>query len=324
MRISFIVWARYGYQSHTELFAQHLGATTHYVWHGRRGGLVQTGLRYSVQALKTWRTLRRLRPDVVFVQNPPIFCALVVSLYAQRHGIRYVIDSHSGAFLSPKWRWALGMHRLLSRGAITTIVHNSDLEEFVKRWRCRSMVIGFIPATYPAGTPFPLDGTFNVAVISSFLDDEPFPVLFEAATYLPEVTFYITGDHQRANSDLLTKAPENCRLTGYLPHDEYIGLLRGVDAIIVLTTQDHTVLMGGFEAVSLGKVLITSDWPVLKDYFHSGTVHVSNTVEAVCEGVRRAQREHTELQQGVTLLRKQLETEWQQKLTELQCLLNRG
>lgn len=71
----------------------------------------------------------------------------------------------------------------------------------------------------------------------------------------------------------------NCRLTGYLPYDRYVGLLRGVDVILDLTSQDHTLLMGAFEAVSLGTPLIVSDWPILRDYFSLGTVHVPNTVE---------------------------------------------
>jgi len=315
LKSTFIAWTRYHRRS--ELLAQHLGATLHFIYNGRLGKLWQTPVRYLVQARRTWRVLRQERPDVVFVQNPPIFCALVASLYARRYGARYVIDSHTGAFLSPKWRWSLGLHRMLSRRALTTIVHNRSQEKIVNRWGCRYCVLAFTPGDYPAGEHFSLDGQFNVAVISSFREDEPLDVVFEAAGLLPEVSFYVTGDYTRIATSLLAKKPDNCRLTGFLPYERYVGLLREVDAAMVLTTQDHTLLMGGFEAVSLGTPLIVSHWPLLRDFFSLGTVHVPNTVEGICEGVRRAQREQTVLQRGILILREQLRSEWEQQFAEL-------
>jgi hypothetical protein len=329
-KIVFIAWARYHRRS--ELLAQHLGATMHYICSGQRGKLLrgpvkylaqalQAAVRYPVQARQTWRVLRRERPDVVFVQNPPIFCVLVAFLYARRYSASYVIDSHTGAFLSPKWRWSVGLHRVLSRGALTTIVHNKSQEKIVKRWGCRYCVLAFTAGDYPAGERFPLDGQFKVAVITAFEGDEPLDVVFEAASRLPEVRFYVTGDSKRIARHLLAKKPDNCHLTGYLTYDQYVGLLHGVDAIMDLTVQDHTLLMGGFEAVSLGNPLITSDWPVLRDFFSLGAVHIPNTVEGVCEGVRQAQREQAKLQQDSLILREQLQSEWEQRFTELQSLL---
>ena len=37
-------------------------------------------------------------------------------------------------------------------------------------------------------------GIFNVAVISSFAYDEPLQALFDAASKLPDIQFYTTGD----------------------------------------------------------------------------------------------------------------------------------
>lgn len=319
MKSTFIAWTRYNRRS--DLLAQHLGATMHHIYYGQQGKLLQAPVRYLVQALQTWRVLRRDRPDVVFVQNPPILCVLLAFLYARRYSARYVIDSHTGAFLSPKWRWSLGLHRMLSCRAVTTIVTNNQLKKVVNHWGCHAFVLGFVPADYPAGERFPLDGQFNVAVISTFAEDEPLDVVFKAAGRLPEVSFYVTGDSKRIAPRLLAKKPDNCRLTGYLPYERYVGLLREVDVIIDLTTRDHTLLLGAFEAVSLGTPLIISDWPVLRDYFSQGAVYVSNTVEGVCEGVRQAQRERATLQRDILLLREQLHAEWGHKFMEVQHLL---
>ena len=118
--------------------------------------------------------------------------------------------------------------------------------------------------------------------------------------------------------------PENIILTGYLSYEGYIGLLRGVSAIMDLVNNEHTLLMGAFEAVSLGTPLIVSDWPILRKYFPLGTAYVPNTAEGICEGVRRMQDEHTQLRRDILLLREQLQVEWMHKFTELQHLLSEG
>jgi glycosyltransferase involved in cell wall biosynthesis len=319
MKTAFIAWERYNRRS--DLLAQHLGATMHHIYYGQRGRLLQAPLRYLVQGRQTWHLLSRERPAVVFVQNPPISCALVAFLYARRYHARYIIDSHTSSFLAPKWRWTLGLHRMLSRRAVTTIVTNNHLKEMVSRWGCPAFVLGFTPGDYPQGEPFPFIGQFNVAVVSSFEWDEPLDVVFETAALLPEVSFYVTGDYTRGATSLLARKPENCHLTGYIPYEQYVGLLRGVDVVIDLVTCDHTLLLGAFEAVSLGTPLITSDWPILREYFPIGTVYVPNTVKGLCEGVRQAQREQAKLQWEVRRLREQLHTEWAHKLNELQELL---
>jgi glycosyltransferase involved in cell wall biosynthesis len=313
--IAFIAWI--SYDARSDLLAHHLGAQMHFIHFGKRGKKLQAPIRYIVQALKTWSVLRRQKPNIVLVQVPPIFSAITVCVYCLLHRARYVIDSHSSTFISSQWRWALGVHRSLSRKAITTIVPNADLEKTVRSWGCRVSRLGFTPGNYPPGERFPLDSGFNVGVISSFDSDEPLIPVLEAVRYLPEVNFYVTGDSRRTSGALLENKPGNCHFTGYIPYAKYVGLLREVDVIIDLTNWDHTLLMGAYEAVSLGTPLIVSDWPVLRDYFHLGTVHVPNTAEGIREGVRRAQREQTALRQGILLLREQLQADWDRQLAEL-------
>jgi len=319
VKITFIAWERY--ERRSDLLAQHLGATMHHIYHGQRGEVLQAPTRYLTQGLQTWAVLSQERPDVVFIQNPPIFCVLLVSLYACRYNVQYVIDSHTAAFSSRKWRWSVGLHRLLSLRAAATIVHNKSQERIVKRWGCRYCVIGFIPGEYPAGEHFPLGRQFNVAVISTFGEDEPLDVILEAAASLPEVDFYITGDSRHAAPRLLAEKPDNCRFTGYLPYDQYVGLLRGVDFVMDLTTRDHTLLAGAFEAVCIGTPLIVSNWPILRGYFSPGTVHVSNTVQGICEGVQRARREQPTLRHDISQLREKLQAEWEQEFAQLWQLL---
>lgn len=260
---------------------------------------------------------------MIFVQNPPIFSVLLAFIYARIHRAQYVIDSHTGAFFPP-WSWLPGLHRLLSRKALTTIVHNMSQEKIVKCWGCHTFVLSDYPGPRPDSERFPLDGRFNVGVVSSFAQDEPLDLLFEAASRLPEVQFYVTGDANRIESSLLAQKPHNCLLTGYLSYGRYIGLMREVDVIIALTTRNHTLLSGAYEAVSLGTPLITSDWPVLRDQFSIGTIHVQNTVEGIFEGVRQAQGEHDTLRRDIRTLRDRLQNEWKKSFEELQSLIAKG
>jgi hypothetical protein len=181
--------------------------------------------------------------------------------------------------------------------------------------------MGFTPGDYPPGEPYFVSQRFNVAVVCSFESNEPLGILFEAASHLEGTSFYLTGDSRRLSRRLLETKPENIHLTGYLPYERYVGLLRSVSAIMDLVNNEHTLLMGAFEAVSLGVPLIVSDWPLLRDYFPLGTVYVPNTVEGICEGVRRMQEEHSQLQHGILLLREQLHDQWMREFADLQRLL---
>lgn len=274
-------------------------------------------MRYLVQAWRTWKLLRQERPDLIFVQNPPIFAVMVACIYSRIHGAQYVIDSHTGAFRSSYWRWSVGLHRLLSRGALATIVHNESQGGIVKNWGCTYRVLSFVGGEYPDGEQYALSDHFNVAVVCGFDADEPTQIVFEAARLLPDVRLYITGDAERIDERLLRDVPVNIRLTGYLPYEEYVGLLRGVNAIMDLVEDQYTLLMGGFEAIALGTPLIVSDWPLLRDFFSKGTVYVQNTAEGIHEGVRIMQRDSGRLKKEISMLRDQFQDQWERDAREL-------
>lgn len=317
--ILYLVWARY--HRRAELLAQHLGAQVRYLSSGSRGKLYQVPFRYLALTWRTWRLLWRERPQVVMVQNPPIFAVSAAAVYAFLCRARYAIDSHTGAFLSPGWRRTLWLHRLLSRGAAVTVVHNRDQEDIVRSWGCRWCRVGYTPGDYPRREPFDLAERPAVAVVCSYAEDEPVAEIFRAASALNEVGFYITGNEKHLSPALRAELPANCHLTGFLAYERYIELLRAADIVMVLTKRNHTLLMGGFETVSLGKPLVTSEWPVLRDFFSAGTVHVHGTAEDIAAGVRRALSERDGLESEMVGLRQRLEADWREELATLQTAL---
>lgn len=278
-------------------------------------------LRYILQTIRTLVILMREKPAVVFVQNPPIFALVVVYLYAKVWGAKYIIDSHTGALLAPWWKWSLPIHAFLSRRAITTIVTNAHLEAIVKAWQAPTFILADIPTKFPPGKDFPLNGKFSLAVINTFSPDEPVGEVLKAAASLPEVQFYITGDPIRARRTFLQHHPSNVKFTGFLPDDEYLGLLRSVQAIMVLTTDNHTMQRGACEAVSLGKPIITSNWPILREYFHKGTIHVDNSSQGIRQGILQMQQEGEILEKEILLLQQERWLEWDEKYAMLSRLI---
>jgi glycosyltransferase involved in cell wall biosynthesis len=314
----FLAWTAHNRRS--QLIAQSLGIPLHLI-HALKRRYYLAPLRYLLQSGQTLALLFRERPRMVFVQNPPIFAALWVYLYAKLTGAHYVIDAHSGALLAPWWQWSLPIHAFLSKRAATTLVTNEHLANQVRQWTDKVFILADIPSEFPQGRPYPLQGEFNVAVINTFSPDEPIERVLTAAAALPDVQFYITGDPIRANKRHLQQHPPNVRFTGFLPDADYFGLLRAVQAVLVLTTHDHTMQRGACEAVWLAKPIITSDWPVLRTHFHKGTLHVDNSVEGIRAAVQQMRADLHKLEAEIHLLQQERHAEWQSQSQFLMQLI---
>ena len=315
----FIGWAPHNRRS--QLLAEKLGAELHMLSRLKHRSPLHAPLKYPWLALDTWRLLKRARPEVVFVQNPPPLLPLVVWLFSRWHPLALVIDHHTAAF-GWAWFWLLPAQKFLARWARLNIVTNDRWQALIESWGGEAMILDDVPAQFPAGAPYPLQGQANIAVVSSFAPDEPLETVVTAAADLPDVHFYITGDSKRASKRLLAKAPANVTFTGFLSDSDYFGLLRNVDAVMVLTTRNHTNQRGGCEAVWLGRPLIISDWPVLRRAFHSGTVHVPNTAEGIAAGVQNALARQDELVAGMHRLQTERRARWAEASAQLRGLLS--
>lgn len=303
----FIAWAPHNRRS--EQLSAALGLELHFIHRLRHRAPLYAPVKYPLMVADTWRLLSRTRPPVVFTQNPPPLLPLVVLAFALRQPLKLVIDHHTMAF-SRAWAWLGPLRAWLARRATLNLVTNEHWQHVIEGWGGSALILDDVPAEFPTGEAFPLPAGANVAVINSFAFDEPLDVVADAAHRLPNVQFHVTGDKRRASPDLLQAAPPNLRFTGFLPDAQYFGLLRAVDAVVVLTTRNHTNQRGGCEAVWLSQPLVISDWPVLRRAFHSGTVHVPNTSEGVASGVQQALSQHDALVAGMRRLQSERRTRW--------------
>lgn len=314
----FIAWAPYARRS--ESFARELGAELCLVHYLKFQNPPYAPVKYILQSMRTIQVLFSKRPNVVFVQNPPFVCGLAVYLYCRTSGADFVFDHHSAAFASV-WDWVLPVQRFLARHAIANIVTNQHWAEIIRSWGAFGLIMSDPFLELPQGEAFVVGPGFHIAFVSTFAPDEPLDAVLDAAVQLPEVHFYVTGDTKRKPDNFLDGLPANVTCTGFLPDTQYIGLLKAVDAVMVLTTRDHTLQLGGCEAVSLGKPLITSNWPYLREFFAKGAVYVDNSAKGICDGVLEMRQKREELEKEIITFRQESRREWGSQLMQLEQII---
>lgn len=320
-----VAWAPYSRRS--EMFARELGGPLHCIHYLRFQSPPHAPVKYVLQAVRTLQLLFRERPRAVHVQNPPFVCGLTVALYCWLTGSCYVVEHHSAAFGSI-WDWAWPFQKLVVRRAVTNIVTDGHWADVVRSWGGRrspahALVMHDAFLDLPEGKPFAVRPGRNVAFAGTFADDEPLDAVLEAALLVPEVGFYVTGDIAKVPPAVVAQAPGNVTFTGFLDvNGEYLGLIRAVDAVMVLTTRDHTLQLAGCEAIAVGTPLITSDWPYLRDLFSTAAVYVAPTSESIRDGVVEAMRRLPDLRDEATAVRRAQRARWHAQMTELRALVD--
>jgi glycosyltransferase involved in cell wall biosynthesis len=287
----FLVWK--GTCTRSQNQARNFGAEVVHInrFPGRRG-FVFLAARYVVSFFDTLRELHARRPDVIFTINQPPPLILAIYLYTRLYGGIYLLDSHSAPFNDPKWAWARPLYRWIAARAFLNINTDPAHKATVERWGGRSVIMSDIPIEHDRDYPQPALEAPSVVVVSSFMFDEPTAEIWEAARLTPEVNYYVTGNPKKLPDALRDAQPDNVHLTGFVPTDDYFGLLSAASAVMVLTTRDNTMQCGAYEALSLEQPIITSNWKILRDSFDAAAVYVDNTPADVAAGVRRVIADH--------------------------------
>jgi glycosyltransferase involved in cell wall biosynthesis len=234
--------------------------------------------------------------------NPPIFCGLTGWIYCVLTRSRFILDSHTGAFIESKWRVFSFIHAFLARKALVNVVTNEYLCEYIKRWGGEHFVIPDPPIQFGALTKKSLNKP-HVIIINTFSFDEPVKEILIAASKMPDVNFSMTGNLKYCKKEYLKLKPINFEFTGFMEKDDYISIIYSSDAALVLTKEDFTMQSGANEAMSIGIPIITSDWPVLRSIFYKGTVFVDNSVDGIMAGVKTALSNTMKLKQEINELR---------------------
>jgi glycosyltransferase involved in cell wall biosynthesis len=303
--------------------AIHVGARAYHIHYFKKRRMLLAPIKYILASFKTLLVLYKERPDIIFVMNPPVFAVLIVWLYCRVNKSKYVVDTHSGIFTAARWRFFLPLYRFLAKQALMNMLHNKPQADEVAGWGAPSMVLEPGPIQTTTDRTYPFRPGYNVVIISTYDEDEPVLEVIEAARQLPDINFYITGSLQRAPRDILKHTPANVLLTDFLAREDFLALLKGSDVAVCLTTANNTHQWGALEAMEFARPIITSDWPVLRNYFSKGTVHVDNTASSLVVAIQQIRSDHSSYLKGIENLRKEQRANWDARFSKLIGLLER-
>lgn len=307
---AFVDWAAHCSRSEVMAAQLGLGLIRHY---RRRTGIASTLGKYAVQFGRTVIDLGLARPKFVISMSPSPLTALPVWLYCCVSGASFVIDAHTGALLGPPWGRAPWLQLFFSRRARATLVTNEHLAGWIRRAGGRAVIVPDVPTEQVASAQPPtLPAGFNVVYAASFGRDEPMAVVLAAARRLPEVRFHITGRPSGVSASLVGRAPANVRFTGFLSRGSYLALVSAADVVLAMTTRNHTMQRSGYEAIYLGKPVVISDWPVLRENFAGAAVFTKNDEVALVQAIGQARGRIESLTAGARVLRGRKLARWEQ------------
>jgi glycosyltransferase involved in cell wall biosynthesis len=298
-------WSKF--QARTGALAVTLGGQSHFMgggWLAKHPVLLP--FRYLRDSVRTWRLFQQRNPRVVLAVTPPILVPFVAWLWCMTHGRVLLIDCHTGAFYSWKWRWAVPLLRWVTRRARAVLVHSEEGESLVKAWGAPALLVPDDVPDLRLASPQPAPSTPRVLVAGSFDEDEPVADALQAAAALPEVEFRFTGDVGRLPVSLRSGLPANVSLTGYLPYPRFLGEMAAAHVVAVFTTDPHLVNRAAFEAIGLARPLVCSEMPLLRSRFARAALFCRNDPAAMVQTLRQALREQDALAEKSGQARAQL------------------
>jgi len=287
-------------------------------------------LRIPIVTIRTIAELLRRRPAVVIVQNPSIVLAALACFLGPVLGFRVIVDRHSNFKLetlsstNPKHIIFHWLSRYSLRRADLTIVTNFFLAEVVTdRGGAAQILPDPIPILEP-GEPSDLGPGDHVFYVSSFDHDEPLELVIEVARQLGgDVTIHVSGDFTRADPALVNTAPANVAFLGFMNEDDYVTTMASVDVVLTLTTQEHTMQCGAYEAVALGQPLVFANHEEMKRYFHKGVVVAELTVEDLTGAIREALARQDDLRREMVGLKEDLIRSWSSDFKTVERIIRR-
>jgi glycosyltransferase involved in cell wall biosynthesis len=245
----------------------------------------------------------RTLPDdaTVVVSSPPVFAPATVLAAARRRTVNVAIDVHSGALNDPRWRWSFAWMRRLLRRCDLVLVTNREIVRGVDLPAGRVVVV-HDPLAFEAVPVVPAEGLPVVVFPASGADDEPIDAVIEAAELLRgSARIVVTGRHRRPLGA--------AQAVGFLPVDDYRGLLAGAAAVLALTTREATMQCAAYEALHLGLPIVCSDTVALRGALGPSAVVVSNTGESIAAGIREALDRGPELAASAAVVNDRLRQE---------------
>jgi glycosyltransferase involved in cell wall biosynthesis len=312
-----IEWVSWDRHRRTMQLADALGIPVRVIPRGRLPGLGRVAAWF-----RTVLHLCSTRSRVVIVPNPSLLLTATACFLKPFKKYRIIQDLHSYFYetLTKPRGVTERLYAVLSRYCIRrtdlTVVTNEHLQLVTTRLGGRALVLQDRIPEISSARSAPLAGRVNIVFISTYSDDEPIAEVLRAAKSISsDIHVYVTGRMPRAARHWAV--PQNVHLTGYLREDEYAQLLSSADAILALTTRDHTLLCAAYEAVALGKPLVMSDTSALRAYFTKGVIFTGNDSTALVAALEDVGKRLEILRTDIAKLRVDLAEPWQRRFSDV-------
>lgn len=280
-------------------------------------------LRYPKCIYNTLKVLISSSFKIVFVQNPSMVLAATVCIFKLVSKKKVIVDRHTTFRLNKQRKVSLDwlifdvLNNFTIKFVDLTIITNTYLAEIVREKRGNPYVLPDKLPDLVKKQQVQLGEGFNVFMISSFGNDEPIAEAIKAAERLRklDVKLYISGNPDKLDTIRKDYAPDNIVFTGFLDEQDFVNHVCSADAVMALTTADHCMLCGCYEAVAAEKPLITSNKEVLRQYFY-GSIFVDNTVEGITHGIFELIENYDFWVKHATILKKEIERTWSKNFND--------
>jgi glycosyltransferase involved in cell wall biosynthesis len=315
-----IIWISWENQRRSVELAKVIGAEFYMIESSKKGIF-----RYAESSIKTIKLLKKIRPKLIFVQNPSVVLAALACILKYYFKYTVIVDRHTNFKIGKTidCNPAFMTFRLLSlyslRAADLTIVTNYSLVELVKKKGGTGFVLTDKIPGIKKNKEKQLIGEINLVFICTFATDEPYLEVIQACRELPEsVYIYITGNHHKIRDEINNlKIPKNLVFTGFLEEQDYIDLLFSCDAIMDLTTLEYCLVCGGYEAMAAGKPLLTSNTQTLKEYYYKGARFCDNSAKDITYNIVAMISDLKMIEEEILELRVEKDGKWMTNFHEL-------
>ncbi len=286
MRILTLVWGPFGFRA--DELAEAVGAERVSITF-LYGPRYFAPIRYLALFFKTLIILIQRSPDVVYAQNPPVFCPLTCLLYCRLTGKKLLIDHHS------IWRV-----KTLGGGPISKAI--GFLEDFVSRaasantaphkfWGDQLRALGardvVVVHDFVAKNPNSRDD----ALRRSFSDKDVIAVCShgghplerieteaQAVGLVGSVALLITGPKEKLARRLSSFAlPENVKYLGFLSRQPYESLKASADFAINVTDEPFTLSHVLLEYAASSLPIVSSRQEVLEGFFGDSLLYTDSS-----------------------------------------------
>ena len=251
-------------------------------------------LRYSLLAIKTAYLLLKERPDVVYAQNPPVFCPLVCIPYCKIWKKKLVVDHHAVWSIKTFHGGILGrsIRRLeafvSSHAYLNTAPHSLWADELKKLGANDVLVVydyvesSNVQPDEDIRRKYSLKRTYLALAPHGGHPLERIESLVEAARHIDSMMLLLSGSESKLRARMeKIDFGDNERYLGFLERDEYEKLKASVDLGLSITDEPFTISHTLLEFASYSVPVISSNQAAVRELFGDSLLYVDSSEPSV-------------------------------------------